>query len=236
MMFQHNCGNRLLRRLNASDFAAVTSNAEVIVAEEGTLEDIGDAEGKYVFFPELGIVSQAIRQGPHQIDVALVGREGFLGLSAVLNSGREFTIARITRSGTLIRIPSATMRQALVASDELKQLLLRYSQVYSAQIGSSLLASALADVTVRVARWLLMFADRSDSVELSLTHETIARALNVRRPSVTVATHSLEGERAILAARGKIVIRDRARLQALAGHAYGFAEREYRVLLGPEPT
>ena len=236
MMFQHNCGNRLLRRLSVDDFAAVTSTAEIIVSEERLLYNGGAAYGKYVFFPESGVVSQAVHQGPHQIEVALIGREGFLGLSTLLQSEREFTTARITKPGRIIRVPSAAMRQALDASEELNRLLLRYSQVYSAQIASSLLASALGDVTVRVARWLLMFADRSDAVELSLTHETIARALNVRRPSVTVATHSLEGERAIQAVRGKIVIRDRARLQALAGHAYGFAEREYRDLLGPEPT
>jgi DNA-binding FadR family transcriptional regulator len=64
-----------------------------------------------------------------------------------------------------------------------------------------------------------------------LTHDFLALMLGVRRPSVTDALHVLEGERLIHANRGLITIRDRARLEDMAGGAYGVPEAEYRRLI-----
>lgn len=56
--------------------------------------------------------------------------------------------------------------------------------------------------------------------------------LGVRRQSVTDALHFLEGGGAIKSSRGKLVVRDRVRLETLATDTYGFAEAEYRRLIG----
>jgi hypothetical protein len=57
--------------------------------------------------------------------------------------------------------------------------------------------------------------------------------LAVRRSGVTVTLHTLEGTGAIRSQRGLVTIRDRARLEEIAGDSYGEAEREYLRLLGP---
>ena len=49
---------------------------------------------------------------------------------------------------------------------------------------------------------------------------------------MTDALHRLEEDRAIRSLRGQVIVRDRARLMALAGDTYGFAEQEYRRLTG----
>jgi hypothetical protein len=41
----------------------------------------------------------------------------------------------------------------------------------------------------------------------------------------------LEGENAIRGYRGRIIVRDRAALEAFAGDTYSFAEAEYRRLI-----
>jgi hypothetical protein len=46
----------------------------------------------------------------------------------------------------------------------------------------------------------------------------------VRRAFVTDVLHILEGEGAIRSHRGLIIVRDRAKLEAMAGASYGFPE------------
>jgi hypothetical protein len=56
--------------------------------------------------------------------------------------------------------------------------------------------------------------------------------LGVRRPGVTEALKRLEKQDLVIKRRGIIVIRDRKRLQMLAGGGYGLAEAEYERLIG----
>ncbi|MFC6776836.1 Crp/Fnr family transcriptional regulator [Methylobacterium gregans] len=85
----------------------------------------------------------------------------------------------------------------------------------------------------RLARWLLLAHDRVDGDELPLTHEFLSLMLAVRRSSLTIATHMLEGAGMIRAKRGLIIVLDRAKLEAAAGETYGKAEAEYERLIGP---
>ena len=61
-----------------------------------------------------------------------------------------------------------------------------------------------------------MAHDRLDGNELPLTHEFIALMLNVRRAGVTVAVQGLSRKRLVKAGRGRIVVADRAGLEAAA--------------------
>jgi hypothetical protein len=57
--------------------------------------------------------------------------------------------------------------------------------------------------------------------------------LGVRRATVTDTLHIIEGHHAIKSSRGRIVIRDREKLERLAGDSYGFAEMHYRRSIAP---
>ena len=99
------------------------------------------------------------------------------------------------------------------------------------QMGQTVYANATFNVEARLARWILMTQDRSDSNELQLTHEFLATMLGVRRPGVTTATHVLEGMGSIRNKRGRIEVLDREKLVELAGDAYQVAEDEYERLM-----
>jgi hypothetical protein len=53
------------------------------------------------------------------------------------------------------------------------------------------------------------------------------------RSGVTVTLHILEGTGMIISKRGRVIIRDRDKLEDLAGDSYGVPEAEYRHLIGP---
>jgi hypothetical protein len=77
-----------------------------------------------------------------------------------------------------------------------------------------------------------MSQDRMGNDDLPLTHNFLSLMLGVRRASVTDALHALEGEGAIKATRARIQIRDRRKLEEIAGHSYGLPEAEYeRVMM-----
>ncbi|MBB6181903.1 Crp/Fnr family transcriptional regulator [Pseudorhizobium flavum] len=116
------------------------------------------------------------------------------------------------------------------ADATLRHVVLRYFHVFMLQLAATALADAKYPVEQRLARWLLMAHDRLGH-ELPLTHDFFALMLGVRRPSVTEALHILEERQCVRAERSLVVVRNRAKLEELAGDAYGVPEGEYRRLL-----
>ena len=131
------------------------------------------------------------------------------------------------------RIAAEALRRAIDTSASLRGLLLRYAHTFLVQTAQTALANAGAPAEERLARWLLMYHDRQDGDDLSVTHEFLSLMLGVRRPTVTVAIHTLEGAGLIRARRGRIRVLNRAGLEEAAGEAYGPAEAEYERLIGP---
>ena len=117
----------------------------------------------------------------------------------------------------------------------MRQVMIRYAHVFTTQLAQTALANGRAKIDARLARWLLMAADRLDNADMPLTHDLMAVMLGVRRPGVTDALHRLEGEHMIRAKRASVTITDRVALEAVAGGSYGVAEREYRRVMDPTP-
>ena len=60
------------------------------------------------------------------------------------------------------------------ASTSLQQYLLRYVQHFLDQTSQTAVSNGRSSIEERLARWLLMAADRLDDEELPLTHEFLA--------------------------------------------------------------
>lgn len=229
---QNRCRNVLMRRMNAADFDALTASAEVVDLKQWHgLSDPGQVKAD-VFFPETGVASVTSRGVPLKIEIGLIGRDGFVGIPLLLGTESGPSAVFVQKPGTFVRIKADTFLEAVEASRDLSRLLLRYVHAYIIQVSSTLVAGSTLNVEQRLARWLLMAQDRADQNQISLTHEFLSMMLGVRRPGVTVATHVLEGQHAIKAARGTITITDREKLKALVGDSYGVAEAEYERIIG----
>lgn len=68
---------------------------------------------------------------------------------------------------------------------ELRRLLLLYSQGFMVQVSQATVCNRLHSAERRLARWLLIVADRVGRQEFPLTHEFMAQMLGVRRATVT---------------------------------------------------
>jgi CRP-like cAMP-binding protein len=103
----------------------------------------------------------------------------------------------------------------------LRRLLSNALQVLMAQVAQTAACNSQHSLVQRLARWLLMAYDRIDGDELTMTQEFLSIMLVVRRAGVTVASQALVETGAIRARRGRIIVCDRAALEAAACGCYG---------------
>ena len=161
------------------------------------------------------------------------GREGLVGRAVVLGVDMTTDMTFVQVAGSAFRMPAAELAGAIDESAGLRSLLLRYVHVTEVQVASTALANSLYTIHERLARWLLMYHDRLDGDDLSITHEFLSLMLGVRRAGITSELHVIEGMHIIRATRGNIRVLDRTKLVEIAGDSYGLAEREYARLLKP---
>jgi len=225
--------NRLLRALSPADQEVLRPHLRLATLERGTILVTPDEPITRVWFLESGLSSVIAMAGSNQgIEVGLVGRDGLVGIPLVLDADRTPHRIFMQVTGVGYSIDGALLRTVLQDHSSIRNLLLRYVQAYSTQTTYTALSNAVHTVEERLARWLLMSHDRQDDDGIPLTHDFLALMLGVRRPSVTIALHSLEGLGFVKATRGLIVVRKREELVEFAGAGYGVPEAEYERLIG----
>lgn len=226
--------NYLLQLTDDAVFAELSPHLEPFEAERGmSLFEKGEPLDSF-YFLDSGIGSVvATSPEDHEAESGLFGRDGFSPTSLMMGSDSSPYRCVIQVAGEGYRIAATKVRDIAAEHAEFQQLLLRFIEAQSVQTSFTALSNAIHHVDERLGRWLLMCHDRIDGDDIALTHEFLSLMLAVRRPSVTTALHTLEGNRFIRAERGCITIRDRAALEEFASDAYGRPEAEYERLLRP---
>jgi CRP-like cAMP-binding protein len=214
--------NKLLSRLSRADARLLEGCLEPVELPVRTRLEARNRPVEHVYFLDHGMAS-VVANGDHEIEVGVIGREGMTGLSVVLagdsnHRPRHETFMQIAGSGQ--RMPADGLREAIARSSTLHQVLLRYSYSYLMQTAQTALSNGRSKIEERLARWLLLAADRSDGSALPLTHEFLAMMLGVRRSGVTVALQGLERAGLIAHKRGVITILDREALEKASNGTY----------------
>lgn len=221
--------NRLLSSLPSNDFEMI---APQLKHEKTVLRQVLIAPHEHiaeVYFPESGFVS--ITYG--EIEVGLVGREGFVGGVPALLGGDTSPYTHVVQMpGEIFSVAVESLRKLLAESSNLSCLLLRFVRAYLIQISHTAYANVSHGNEARLARWLLMCRDRVDGDEIRTTHEYLAQMLGMPRTGVTMGLQALQVAGVVRVQRGSIAILDHAQLVALAGDAYGVPEASYAALFG----
>jgi CRP-like cAMP-binding protein len=224
--------NRLLRIISRDAFAILAPHLEY---SELPLKHVlveADVANTHVFFMEGGLASViALSADDEAVEVGHVGREGLAGQHVLLMTEQTPTRTFMQVAGSAYAVPVEAFLEIVSADPAFQRLMFRYVHSCGIQLAHSALANARYNVYERLARWLLMCHDRLGD-ELPLTHEFLSIMLGVRRSGVTDQLHLLEGTHAIRSRRGHITVRDRSKLEEIAGGCYGVPEREYTRLTG----
>lgn len=221
--------NNLWQRLDAPSFAALAPHlSPVALPKRQALSDAFKPLTR-VYFIEAGIAwVVAVTPSGSRAEVGMIGREGLVGVGAVLGERSSSFDMFMQADGGALAMSARTLSQLAGERAPLRRLILDFVQVMLIQISHTAVASL--SLRRRLARWLLMSHDPVDGDDVPMTHEFLSVMLTVRRPGITEAVQGLEATGAIQAKRGVITVRDRDLLRELAGGDYGAPEAEYQRL------
>ncbi|MGD0415744.1 MAG: Crp/Fnr family transcriptional regulator [Terriglobales bacterium] len=179
------------------------------------------------FFCNSGLVSiLSVFSDGKSVEVGLVGLEGFIGLPLVVGFRTAATRAVAQIGGTAFRVDGDALRGVLPQCPKLERQLQRFAQIIALQTMQIAACNRLHEVNERLARWLLMSADRIESNSVPLTQELIAQMLGTRRSSVTVAAGTLQKAGLITYTRGDVKITNRQKLEEAACDCYQIMRRQ----------
>src|ERR1022692_3243254 len=200
-----------------------------------TLHETGDTL-KSAFFCNSGMISiLSVFPDGKSVEVGLVGKEGFIGLPLVAGFRTASTRAIAQIEASAFRVDAETLVELLRECPKLERQLQQFSQVMAMQVTQLAACNRLHEVNERLARWLLMCADRVDSNSVPLTQEFLGQMLGTRRSSVSVAAGMLERAGLITHRRGDAPIVDRPKLEEAACECYELMQvqmREWRAEAG----
>lgn len=213
--------NRLLRALPKQLFEKLRSSLRGVLLRRGQLLFLEDDGLDYVYFPETAVISElrTLEDG-RTIEIALEGNESAVGLPAVLFSSSVPNCTQVAQGGSAVRIESVVLDRLMRHDPELRELFAPQVDRYVRQISQRSICSVYHSVRERLCTWLLMLEELSGRETLKLTHEQIARALGVYRPSITCVAIELKKENLINYSRGRVSIRDRLGVESQACGCY----------------
>jgi CRP-like cAMP-binding protein len=194
----------------------------------------GDAP-QHVFFPTTAIVSLLyVSEGGSTSEIAVVGREGLVGVSIFMGGGSTPSHALVQSAGRGFRLSSRVLKEEFDLGGAAMHLMLRYTQALITQMAQTAVCNRHHSLDQQLCRWLLLSLDRMNDCELVMTQELIAANLGVRREGVTEAALRLQEAGVIRYARGHIKVLDRPALETRTCECYGVVKREYDRLLPPD--
>jgi CRP-like cAMP-binding protein len=195
------------------------------------IQDV-DQPLSHLWFPRSGVLSMVSEmEDGSVVEVATVGREGFAGVSIVLEAREMAQRIFAQIEGEADRIPVERFRVLRERLPTLNRTMLRYAASLVTMIAQGSACNRLHPIEARCARWLLQTRDRVDSDRFQLTHEFLAQMLGVTRPSVTIAAGILQKAGIIEYNRGDVTILDRERLEAASCECYRIVRRETERLV-----
>ncbi|MDT8997757.1 Crp/Fnr family transcriptional regulator [Paucibacter sp. APW11] len=237
-------GNHLLAALPAARLAQLQPLGEVISLQLGHhLFEVGEPTAQ-ALFPLSGFASllaqlQGHTEGGHGVEVGMAGREGMLGIQLALGAARgapalppQALQGIVQGQGMAFAIEAQAFLRVLPQQPELHALLLRYAAVLLAQRARAAACLRFHEITPRLARWLLMSADRAGQSRFALTQEFLAAMLGVRRVGITQAATALQAQGWIRYHRGDMQLCDRPALRAAACSCYRADLRSYALGMG----
>jgi CRP-like cAMP-binding protein len=155
-----------------------------------------------------------------QVEVGMFGYESVTGVCALMGTKRSpnRTYTQIEGYGYSFKIELA--KREFDSCGAFRSLTLRYVQAQLVQVMQSAAGNAKHHVEQRLARWLLLCADRAHTPTLKLSQEFLAHMLGITRSSVSVAALVLRDEKLIDYSRSRIRIKDIAALECRSCECY----------------
>jgi CRP-like cAMP-binding protein len=184
----------------------------------------------HVYFPRSGVISSVmVMADGRAAEVAATGREGMVGLAAVLGAGQSPEKVFCQIPGDMRRMATEMFVDEVRRGDRLQALVQEYTRSLMRLTAQHSACNCLHSVEERCAKWLLMSRDRAGTDEFPLTQEFLSYMLGVRRATVTQAAGAFQKAGFITYRHGRIRILDGNSLESAACECYGVARQEFEL-------
>ncbi len=218
--------NDVLASLPKADWFRFSKSAEIVQLQRGKMLCDTGIRPDYVFFPTTAIVSlqHATRDG-HCTEIAVVGRDGLVGIAAFMGADPSLSQAVVQTEGQAFRLPSRVVKEESDCGGAILKIFLRYIHVLMTQFAQSAVCNRHHSIDQQLCRRLLCSLDRLPAQDIEMTQEAIANLLGVRREGVTAAALKLQAVGAIRYNRGRIEVLNRTELERRSCECYAATKR-----------
>jgi CRP-like cAMP-binding protein len=227
--------NHLLAALPADDYARLLPDLEFTLMPLGWPVYEAGVSMDYVYFPTTCIVSllYAMENG-ESAEIAITGNEGLVGISVFMGGESTSSRAVVQNAGACYRLEAKILLREFDRGGNVQQLALRFTQALIAQMVQKGACNRHHSLEQQLCRWLLLNLDRLRGKDVSMTQQSIANMLGVRRVGVTEAAGKLQKDGLIRYSRGHITVTNRPKLEKRACECYGAVKREFARLFAYE--
>jgi CRP-like cAMP-binding protein len=211
--------NHILGNLSVNALARLQLRP-VTFAVNKRLEVPGDPI-KHVYFLESGLASMATRfRDGTLFQVELFGDESIVGATALMGTRKSFNYiyTQIQGHGWSSLIDNA--RKEFACGAAFQSLVLGCVQSHFVMAAQSVGCRSKHNINQRLARWLLIYKDRTHSNTFQMSHEALAEILGCVRPTVSVAAGLLRSDQLIAYRRREFTILDVEGLEARSCECY----------------
>jgi CRP-like cAMP-binding protein len=188
-----------------------------------------------VYFPLDCVMSGlAIMEDGTTLETQMVGREGLVGISAVLGGRISRHWVWVTISGNAVQLDAEVLDKLFVHNETALKALLKFYRSLITQVSQRCVCNTRHTILERLCCWLLMIHDRIGGNKLNLTQEMIASRVGARRAGITVAAGILQEMGAIEYRRGQLHIVSREVLEQAVCECYPFMQGQFKR--SPSPS
>jgi CRP-like cAMP-binding protein len=213
--------NLLLAALSPSYRASLVARMRTVTLGPREILYEADETPKFAHFLTSGVASIVVSMSSGaSTEVGLWGREGLVESFHLLGDARVPNRCIVQMESTALRMPFNELLREFRESAELRDCVLQGVQSQCAILGQLAGCNRLHEAEARLARWLLMVRDRTESDTFLITQEFLAVMLGSRRTTVTAAAGELQRRGLIHYSRGRIHLSDPDGLQQMACECY----------------
>lgn len=223
--------NRVLAALPASLQAQWTQHWQLVQLSPHQVMELGLPTSDAVFPLTCVIALLSDVQDGTSAKVSLVGRHGFLGACTLAGGQSPHLRHVVLAGGHAIRLPMFVLQLALDEHAGWRGLVARQLHSLLIQASQAAVCNRHHAPAAQVATLLLSTLDEGSEPQLTMTHETMAVMLGLRRETVSQAAHKMQDNGLLHYRRGHIAVRDRSALERAACECYGVITRERARLL-----
>lgn len=224
--------NLLLSALPEAEFSVIADALEPVSLPRGQVLSEPGETITHVYFPDRAMISLvSLMADGNGNEIGIVGREGMVGLPVVWGGDQADYQAIVQIPGSGHRLKADILREEFCRGQKLHDLLLLYTQALFTHVSQTAACNAQHRLASRLARWLLVVQDSTETTRLPLTQEFVAEMLGVQRSSVTIAARALQKDGLIKYSRGTIIIVSREGLEKRTCNCYHRVRQELSRLL-----